>query len=326
MLTQGLLYGSGWSICGSPFLFAINDWWVERRGLAYGILFGASGVSGLIIPVGVDWLLQRYDFRVALRVYALVILVIGGPAFLLIKPRLGTSTRTPDAPKKASRSLFGTLLLFTKDVNFYLFIFAIFLQGLSFFIPRIYIPSFATDLGLPNSTRDLLLGLISLAQMFGQLWQGWISDKVNIYIPVSLSALIPGIAALALWGPAKGLARLAPFAIIWGFFSASYTVLFTRICTFLASTQSSASLGSVDSEEMTMLLYGFFSFERGVSAALEGPISSWLIGGTREDSAVNLSEWALGRYTAMVWFTAICMLASGASGVGYFWTFRRRKG
>ena len=57
---QGFLYGLGWVVCYTPFLFILNEWFVERRGLAYGLLFGASGVSGLAIPIVLGWMLERY--------------------------------------------------------------------------------------------------------------------------------------------------------------------------------------------------------------------------------------------------------------------------
>lgn len=51
------MYSAGWVICYTPFLIMLNDWFSARRSLAYGILFGASGVSGLIIPFLLETLL-----------------------------------------------------------------------------------------------------------------------------------------------------------------------------------------------------------------------------------------------------------------------------
>ena len=158
-----------------------------------------------------------------------------------------------------------------------------------------------------------MLGLISLSQVFGQLWQGWVSDRVNIYFPTTLSALIPGLGALLLWGTAQGLGRLVPFVLIWGFFSASYSVLYTRMCSYLTDLPADIDAnGNTD-----MLLYGFFSFERGVANIMEGPISSWLL--SFNGKKVEVGQFALGRYGLVVWFTVVCMLVSSLAGLGWLW-------
>ncbi|KAK0805968.1 hypothetical protein LTR02_003317 [Friedmanniomyces endolithicus] len=270
---QGAVYGVGWVVYYTPLLFMLNEWFVERRGLAYGVLFGASGVSGMVIPVVVGWMLERWGFRVALRVYAGVTVVVSGPGLLLIRPRGRATRELAEAPTK-SRTAYQVLRPFATNIHFHIMAAAVFVQGLGFFIPNIYISSFAEGLGLSTSAGSGLLALVSLAQVLGQLGQGLVSDRVNIYIPLSISALIPGLGALLLWGPAKGLAYLAPFAITWGLFSASYSVLYTRMCSFLTDTIDD---GTDDHDNVSMLLYGFFSFERGVSNVFSGPISSWFV-------------------------------------------------
>ncbi|KAK5113135.1 hypothetical protein LTR85_010953 [Meristemomyces frigidus] len=317
LLSQGFVYGVGWVVCYTPFLFMLNDWFVEKRGLAYGILFGASGVSGLVIPMAVGWMLERFGFRTALRVYVLATIVISGPGLFLIRPR-SLPQHGLVAREKRGPGILQALRPFAKDLHFYLFAAAIFVQGLGFFIPNVFIPSYAEGMGLSSTAGSGLLALVSLSQVFGQLWQGWVSDKVNIYTPTAVSALVPGLGALLLWGPAKSLVYLVPFALIWGFFSASYSVLYTRMSTFLTSMHADSDFD----DTAGMLIYGFFSFERGVSSILEGPISSWLIGSDSE--TIDLSKYGLGRYASVIWFTVFCMLASSLVGVGWFWSPKLR--
>ena len=38
IITQGLLYGLGFVVIYYPLLSMLNEWFVKRRGLAYGIL------------------------------------------------------------------------------------------------------------------------------------------------------------------------------------------------------------------------------------------------------------------------------------------------
>ncbi|KAK3631437.1 hypothetical protein LTR22_021077 [Elasticomyces elasticus] len=317
VVLQGFVYGLGWVICYTPQMFIINEWFVEKRGLAYGILFGASGVSGMIVPIAVGWMLERYGFRTAMRVYAVAIVVLSGPGLLLIRTRAATAPSSRRAQPE-TRTAVQTLRPYATNMHFLIMAAAVFIQGQGFFLPNMYIPTFAEGLDLSTSSASGLLALLALFQVFGQLWQGWVSDKVNIYLPLSMSALLPGLGALLLWGPAKGYAYLAFFVVLWGLFSASYSVLFTRMCSFLTEVVNESD----DRESVNMIIYSFFNFERGVSIVLSGPISSWLVDQSRP---INVEQYGLGRYASVTWFTTICMLASSLVGIGWLWNRSKKE-
>lgn len=294
LVFQGLIYGIGWVICYTPFLFMLNGWFVRRRGLAYGILFSASGISGLIIPLALGALLGHFGFRIALRTYAIVTVIISGPCLLLIKPRIPATSRTVSEPSTNPKDA-DSLGRVVRSPHFIVFTTAIFAQGLAFFLPNVFLPSYASALSFSQTKADSLLTLISLSQVFGQILLGYVSDKWNPYYPTSLAALISGISVIFLWGPSKGMDRLAPFSLLWGFWSASYSVLYTSTCTFLTKD---AGVG--------MTVYGIFSMERGIANILEGPIGAWLIG----DQDVVVDSFALQKFAGVVWFTGVCMLVS----------------
>ena len=310
MFTQGLMYGIGWVVCYTPFLFTLNEWWVERRGFAYGVLFASSGASGIIIPTVLDWMLERYGFRTALRTYGVMIVLISGPGLFLIQHR--QPPRLERYNGKAAMSTRDALRLFAKNYHFWSLATAVFLQGLGFFIPNLFIPEFAKILGLSSRASAGLLALISLSQICGQLWQGWMSDNINVYIPASASTLYSAVGAFFLWGWAKGVGWLIPFAILWGFFSASYSVLYARMVSFLLNGDR---MDLPTDERVGMLLYGFFSFERGVANILEGPLSSALK--TAAGRRMYWDKFGLGRYQYIIWFTIVCMGLSSLVGIGW---------
>lgn len=301
LLTQGVMYGAGWVICYTPFLIMLNDWFVKKRGLAIGILFGASGVSGMVLPFILEALLNRHGFRVTLRVYAVAMVVISGPGLFMLKPRV-TSQDTSTRPRADT--------FFLSNGHFYFFAGAILFQGLGFFLPNTFLPSFANALGLSKTHGDLLLALTSLAQVTGQMVMGHVSDNMNAYIPTTISTLIQALAVLLLWGPAKDFWRVALFALAWGFSAGSYSVLYTS-----AATTLTASAGEM------MTLYSFFSFERGIANVLEGPIAALLLG-TKDD----MTRYGLGKYQKIVWFVGVMMLLSSIGGIGYFMQDPRASG
>lgn len=69
ILTQGLLYGIGGALLYNPFIFYLDEWFIERRGLAYGIFWAGTGVCGTVVPLMMEWGLAAYGFRTVLRVW-----------------------------------------------------------------------------------------------------------------------------------------------------------------------------------------------------------------------------------------------------------------
>ena len=312
---QGLFYGIGGFVCYTTSRFILNEWWIGRRGEAYRILSASSGVSGILVPFLLDWLLEKYGFRIALRIYGVITVVLSGPGLLLIQHRQPPN-RPSEIREKVQIGGFEDFISLSGTPHFLLLTAAVFLQGLVFFVPNIFIPSFASVLGVSTRTGAGLLALLSTFQILGQLWQDWMSKRVNVCIPASISAFASAVAACFLWGLAKGVWWLVPFVLIWGFFSASYSVLHPCMASYLLNGDKR----NVHADDrIKILLYSFFGFVRGVPNILEGPISGWLM-------AVNGREYdwerfGLRRYSSLIWFTGMCMLASSLIAIS---SFRRR--
>lgn len=88
IMFQGVFYGVGWLACYTPFLIMLNRWFDKKRGFTYGILFDASGISGLFLPFLFGALLYRFGVRTTLRAFAVAAAICSGPGLLMIKPRL----------------------------------------------------------------------------------------------------------------------------------------------------------------------------------------------------------------------------------------------
>lgn len=43
ILTQGMLYGIGGSLLYSPTMFYLDEWFIRRKGLAFGIMWAGTG-------------------------------------------------------------------------------------------------------------------------------------------------------------------------------------------------------------------------------------------------------------------------------------------
>ncbi|KAI9624439.1 hypothetical protein H4Q26_016839 [Puccinia striiformis f. sp. tritici PST-130] len=94
MLTLGLGFGFGGVAVYIPPLSYLPGWFVERRGLANGVIFSGSGIGGLVFPIILEAVLPMHGAGKALKYCSLVLTVLCGVAVYVIKPRTKASPRT----------------------------------------------------------------------------------------------------------------------------------------------------------------------------------------------------------------------------------------
>ena len=278
-------------------LSLVSEWWITRRGMAFGIISSSAGASGIVMPFIIETLLNRYGYKTTLRAIAVTMTILTGPLVPLMRSRL------PPQVSIATKQDWS----FVRKPLFFVYCMANIAQGLGFFSPSLFLPSYAISIGLTARQGATLLSVMSAAQMLGLATFGILSDKVRLNLLVLLSTLVAGAASFTSWGLAHGLAPLIVFSLLFGFFGHGFSSFLAR-------------MGTAVSEEPTAALatFGTFNFCRGLGIVLAGPISSGLLsGGVKQDS------YGITRYRAMVIFTGTCMLASALS-VGSWYVRPRR--
>lgn len=213
-----------------PIFNMMNEWFVERRGLALGVICASTGFSGLFYPFVLESLLNKFGPATTLRISALALLLLCGPCLPLFQTRHPVS-RGEEAP--------ATDYSFLKMPLFYFFALAGLLQGLGFYFPTIYLPSYAMSLGLSPTMGALLLVVYSFAQVLGQMAFGYVSDmrikrfwldeRVPVHLLIFISSFVSGVSILALWGPARSIGMLVAFAFFYGMSAAGFAVLWARM-------------------------------------------------------------------------------------------------
>lgn len=66
----------------------LYEWFNEQRSLAGGLIFGGSGLGGVLFPIMVSYLLERVGYRWTLRIWAGMFVILGSLAMLGAKPRI----------------------------------------------------------------------------------------------------------------------------------------------------------------------------------------------------------------------------------------------
>lgn len=130
ILTQGLLYGIGGALNYFPALAYLDEWFVYRRGVAYGIICAGAGAAGVVIPLTMQWALDKYGFRTALRLWAIVVVVLTIPGLFFMKGRIPVRGQT--GPRRMDMS-------FLRSRAFWLLGGVTIVQGLGYFMPSIYL-------------------------------------------------------------------------------------------------------------------------------------------------------------------------------------------
>ncbi|KAH6718038.1 major facilitator superfamily domain-containing protein [Leptodontidium sp. MPI-SDFR-AT-0119] len=293
VVCQGVIYGVGFLIISYATFSMLNEWFIKKRGLAYGILLSAAGTGGLGLPFLLQVLLEKYGYAMTLRIYAVATVIIVGPAILLVRSR----TRHLPKPPKAEKIDYSVL----KKPIFASLSICNFLQGLVFYLPSIFLPSFAADLAFSPTDRSILLVLIHLTEVIGLLSIGHVSDFVDVHLLLLGSSFGSAIVVYVLWGLGKTMLHLCILALLFGFTAGSFEALFPRFATALTDNPSA---------ELTF--FGFFEFQRGLGMVLAGPISSALIG-----RVVIEEGYGIERYKGIILFVGSVLVVCSFSGVGW---------
>ncbi|KAL7626422.1 hypothetical protein AAE478_003194 [Parahypoxylon ruwenzoriense] len=98
IITQGLVAGVGGCIAYSPCVLYIDEWFVKRKGMAYGIVWSAAGFGGGLLPLLVNAFLETFGFKTALRIWAGILFASASPLAYFIRPRLPYSATTHVKP------------------------------------------------------------------------------------------------------------------------------------------------------------------------------------------------------------------------------------
>ncbi|GAW14682.1 hypothetical protein ANO14919_040850 [Xylariales sp. No.14919] len=285
--TQGTLYGIGVLVVYAPLVSLINEWFIDRRGFAYGIVFAGGGVSGVGLPFLVEWLLASYGYHTTLRIIAVAQVVLLAPVLPFVKPRVASS----------SSETTGTEVDFLRQPTFWLLMASNIFQGFAYYIPFLYLPTFASLVGLSPRVGALLLAALNFSSTVGQVGFGHLSDRTNnIFILVFATTFVSAVASFFVWGYAQSLAPLLVYAILFGLFAGSYVVFWPKF-----------SLISKD----PLTLYGLYAFGKGIGNVVTGPITARLL-------ATNASSsYGLGTYKNVIIYTGVLLLASSISIIGW---------
>ncbi|KAF5844762.1 hypothetical protein GGP41_008758 [Bipolaris sorokiniana] len=293
IVTQGILYGIGGAVAYSPTITFLDEWFVRRKGLAFGIMWSGTGLGGVVVPLLLQWLLNRYGFRTALRVWAIALFTITLPLTYFLKPRLPVPTN--------SRT--KITLTFLSSKSFWILQSGNVMQALGFFIPSIYLPTYTKALGFDNTVSTVPVILINVAAVIGSITMGTIVDRTHVTTAILISTVGAVVSVFLIWGFSTSLPPLLIFCFMYGLFAGSFTNTWPGI---MRTVQQNT--GQMESS----MVFSFLSLGRGIGNMVSGPVSEALM------KVGNVGGFGLygTQYGSLVIWTGISATLGGVSIIG----------
>ena len=296
--TQGVLYACGGVLVYSPTIVFLDEWFIRRKGLAFGMMWAGTGVSGVVLPFIMSGLLSRFGFRTTLRAYAVAFMLLASPLLYFLRPRL------PIAQTSLHRRLD---LSFLHSSTFWIPQTCNILQGLGYFIPNIYLPIYAQSQGMTRTQGTVMVSLVNMGVVFGAIWAGALTDRMHVSSVMCICSLGAALAVFLFWGLAQSVAMLCIFSLLYGLTAGGFSANYTGIVQGIKDRNNAVDSG---------LVIGFLAAGRGIGAVVSGPLSEALL---HEQTWKGEAKLGYGTgYGLLIVFTGVTAAAGGAS-----WFVRR---
>ena len=231
-----------------------------------------------------------------LRTWAIVLVVLSGPLLYFVKPRV---------PLPATLRPRRLNFAFIRTSTFWILQGGNIAQSLGFFLPNIYLPSYARTLGLSSVAGAVTLALYNATSVFGQVILGALIDRLHVTTVILISTVGATVSVFLFWGLAVSLPLLCIFSLVYGISAGAFTATYTGMIREVQKKDDNAEAG---------LVFGLLSAGRGVGSVVSGPLSEALLS---ERPWVGQAKLGYGTgYGAMIVFTGISATLGGISFVG----------
>ena len=208
-------------------------------------------------------------------------------------------------PVAANARVRPTDLSFMTRGTFWTFEIGTFMQSLSYFIPQLWIPSFAASLGFPGISGPLALCLLNIAACGGYLLQGVLVDRFHVTVAIGFATIGAMLAVFVFWGLTTSQTMLYVFAVLWGLSGGGYAACWSGC--------AKAMHRSSDRNLDTGLVISLMCAGKGVASLISGPLSEHLLRAGNWQSA----GYAYGsHYGLLIVFSGVAAMLGGTACIG----------
>lgn len=242
-----------------------------------------------------SWMLERFHLKVTLLAWAVTVAILSIPLLFVVRPRIPMS-QSHQSRRLALGFLKNRAFLFAQLGNI--------LEGLGYFMPTIYLPSYGRALGVRSEVITATVALLNGAAVFGCIFVGILIDRYHVTTVTLISTIGATFSVFVLWGVSSSVAPLCIFSIAYGFFAGGYSSTYAGILRDVRSDENGRS-GDPG------LVIGFLAAGRGIGSVICGPLSEVLVKGHPWEGKAGLG-YGTG-YGPLMVFAGVSALLGGAS-------------
>ncbi|KAJ7290342.1 major facilitator superfamily domain-containing protein [Mycena rebaudengoi] len=294
----------------APYITYLPQWFNKRRGLANGIAFSGAGTGGLVFPFIFSTTLERLGFAWTLRIWAAILLVVGGTALYFVRPRL-PAIRPPTTTREHSRAaalkiefayLFSPLWAMTALLTF--------LASTGLFAVSFYLATYCTSLELSSAATSGAVAAFNASGLLGEISIGYACDRFAYPLVILFIGSVGGLSTFLLLGFARNLPTVLIFTLLFGWAAGSWCA------TWSASCLDISRLRKIPVHSVMLSLI----FVRGVAALIGPLVAAALYQPEMRASAKLFGSFGFG---PLIDFVGSCML--GVAVVGSVVGLTRKK-
>ncbi|MFW6126003.1 MAG: MFS transporter, partial [Chloroflexota bacterium] len=259
----------GASLCAPVMpMTNIANWFIRKRGRAFGIYTAGAGMSGLLVPV-ITWLLGVYHWRTVLMLLGGGAWVLGLPMALVLRQRPEKYGLQPDGVESHPETeIFGgsqeqeveglSIRQTLKDRSFWLLTVAFMfsfapLNAVSIFlIPYLSDPVEQHGLALAGAMAGAAVTIMTLSSLGGRFAFGWLADYLQPRRIIMVLLLVQA-AGLAVLANLQSTWHLIPFFIL---FAPAYGGIIAVRPVILAQYYGRHALGTIQGLTMATMTVG----------------------------------------------------------------------
>ena len=266
-LLFGLMVGSATAAIFAPMMAAVTGWFETHRSLAVSLVSAGMGMAPMTMSPLAAWLISNHDWRISMRIIALVVAAIMIPVSLLVRraPALDSAPVTPSsAPAQPEMSRAQAL----RSPQFIILLLTNFFCCATHSGPIIHTVSYAVSCGIPMIAAVTIYSVEGFAGMGGRIAFGLLGDRFGAKRVLVLGLLAQAFGALG-YVFVHELAGFYAVGAVFGFIYAGtmplYSVLIREnfplrmMGTVIGGTAMAGSLGMATGPLAGGLIYDAFA-------------------------------------------------------------------
>lgn len=268
-LTYGVAVGIGVACGYVPMVAVVSGWFVHRRNTALGIAVSGIGFGTIVGAPLAAKCIPLYGWRGTYVLFGVL-----STSLLLLVAAL--AKRSPIARSKSGPSTGEAL----RTPAFMLLYTSSFLCSVPLFVPFVFLPVFARDLGVSAVASAALIGVIGVASVCGRLGLGALADRLGL-VGLYLFCFLLQALSYAIWLGAHSYVTLVIFALVIGTGYGGYVALAPAV---LAEFFGTGNLGA---------LVGALYTSNAFGTLIGPPLAGFIIDHT------GVYRWAIAAALAM---------------------------